>query len=127
MSFAQWCQGRSYPRESSIILPRVVKRPYSRLAIKPSIVRVLIIRAGLIMPIKIFYDRDFPRREFHLTEFSPSFFFPLLRVRTFSGYLFSRMDQKWLLYIHECNYIPSTLLYRNISFILQLALIMHVQ
>lgn len=48
--------------------PRVVKRPYSRLAIKPSIVRVLIIRAGLIMPIKISYDRGLPR-EFHLTEF----------------------------------------------------------
>lgn len=67
-------QGRSYPQKCSIMQARVVKRPYSRLAIKPSIVRVLIIRAGLMMPIKTSYDRSPPSG---ISSYRLSLFVPL--------------------------------------------------
>lgn len=77
-------QGRSYPRKCSIMQARVVKRPYSWFAIKPSIVRVLIIRAGLMMPIKISYDFASPVGNFSSTTFFICFSPPLFALIGFS-------------------------------------------
>lgn len=101
-------QGRSYPRKCSIMQARVVKRPYSRFAIKPSIVRVLIIRAGLMMPIKISYDSVSPVGNFISLTFFICLSLPLFVLAHFLSLVtfVHSLKIKPFLHIYQNNHVP---------------------